>query len=311
MRFENVGDIKIDTTVISNKFLQLPNLEKYELITVSSHIGATISSGHYVTSTNLHNLTWTLCDDTNISAISSTDINSQDDYIYVYQRIPPTFIPKSFWQEVLPGQAVPAGSHVRMDLSTGKQFAKLNEVSDKLNVAQDIEKKQDLGNSEYNSDKINDCYKPSNSGKKKKKTQVGSFEKELNECKTCKRKFVNLKLHHASGNCSQNETCNSLPDSTENKNVKPSEKSCPPFQSSKNAVKNGTCSGRLSSVKDSNTISEPLNIACKGCSKVFKRLLVHLNSKNGLVCKSFYSPEELEKPNKWKAYYEKNKEKIL
>ena len=43
MRFENVGDIKIDTTVISDKFLQLPNLDKYELITVSSHIGATTS----------------------------------------------------------------------------------------------------------------------------------------------------------------------------------------------------------------------------------------------------------------------------
>ena len=62
-----------------------------------------------------------------MSAISSTDINSQDDYIYVYQRIPPTFIPKAFWQEVLPGQSVPAGSHVKMDLSTGKQFAKLND----------------------------------------------------------------------------------------------------------------------------------------------------------------------------------------
>ena len=88
-----------------------------------------------------------------------------------------------------------------MDLSTGKQFAKLNEVSDKSNVAQNIEKKQDLGNSVYNSDKTNDSDKPSKGGKKKKKTQVGCFEKELNECKNCKRKFVNLKLHHASGIC--------------------------------------------------------------------------------------------------------------
>ena len=75
MRFKNVGNLKINTTVISDKFMQLPNHSKYELVSVSSHIGATTSSGHYVTSINLHNLTWTLCNDTNISAIS-TDINS-------------------------------------------------------------------------------------------------------------------------------------------------------------------------------------------------------------------------------------------
>ena len=198
-----------------------------------------------------------------------------------------------------------------MDLSTGKQFAKLNDELKQSNFAQNIKKNQDLGSSQNNFDKTNESDKHSKGEKKKKKTQVGSFEKELNECNKCKRKFVNLKLHHTSGNCFQKETNTILPESISNKNCKPSEKSCPPIKCSKNAVKNGTYSEKLSSVKDTNTISEPLNIACKGCSKLFKRLLVHLNSKNGLECKSFYSPEELQKPNKWKAYYKKNKEKIL
>ena len=161
-----------------------------------------------------------------------------------------------------------------------------------------------MGSSQNNFDKTNESDKHSKGEKKKKKTQVGSFEKELNECNKCKRKFVNLKLHHTSGNCFPNRTSKSLPESIANKNCKPSEKDSPPIKSSKNAV-NGTCSEELSSVKDINTISEPLNIACKGCSKIFKRLLVHLNSKNGLGCKSFYNPKELEKPNKWKAFLQR------
>jgi hypothetical protein len=304
MRFENVGDIKIDTTVLSDKVLQLPTHDKYELITVSSHIGATTSSGHYVTSTNLHNLTWTLCDDTNISAISSTDINSQHDYIYVYQRIPPNFVPKTFWQEVLPGQAVPAGSHVKMDMNTGKQFAKLNNGSEQSNLVQNADQKTNLESSPRK------CEKTCESGKlKKRKMQVGNFEKELNECKKCKRKFVNLKMHHASGNCFQNETSQSIPEGNANNINK--DKSCPPPKGSNNSFKSGECSEKSNSLKESTSSSEPQNIACKGCSKVYKRLLVHLKSKNGHLCKSFYSPEELDKPNKWKAYYEKNKKKIL
>ena len=64
MRFGISGNEKIQTCVIPNKILQLPNLEKYELITVTNHIGPTASSGHYVTCTNLLGLTWVLCDDT-------------------------------------------------------------------------------------------------------------------------------------------------------------------------------------------------------------------------------------------------------
>ena len=45
MRFENYGNLKINTTVISDKVLELPNHNKYELITVSSHY-----------------LIWSLCD---------------------------------------------------------------------------------------------------------------------------------------------------------------------------------------------------------------------------------------------------------
>ena len=131
----------------------------------------------------------------------------------------------------------------------------------------------------------------------------------INECKKCKRKFVNLKRHYASGNCFQNETSQSIPEGNANNINK--DKSCPPPKGSNNSFKSSEFSEKSNSGKESTSSSEPQNIACKGCAKVYKRLMVHLKSKNGQLCKSLYSPEELDKPNKWKAYYEKNKKKIL
>ncbi|XP_055902498.1 nucleotide exchange factor Sil1 [Eupeodes corollae] len=41
-----------------------------------------------------------------------------------------TFIPTKEWQEIKPGQGIPAGLHVRMNLETGKKEAKLLEEND-------------------------------------------------------------------------------------------------------------------------------------------------------------------------------------
>ena len=87
MRFGLFGDAKIQTCVTPSTTLQLPNLETYELITVTSHIGSTASSGHYVTFSNLFGFTWVLCNDTSITAVSENDIISPDNYVYIYQRV--------------------------------------------------------------------------------------------------------------------------------------------------------------------------------------------------------------------------------
>merc|ERR1719509_502251 len=50
---------------------------------------------------------------------------------------------------------------------------------------------------------------------------------------------------------------------------------------------------------------------CRGCEKPFKKLLSHLNRKEGSKnCREFYTSQELQRANKKKAYYEQNKEKI-
>ena len=54
-----------------------------------------------------------------------------------------------------------------------------------------------------------------------------------------------------------------------------------------------------------------LGVACRGCKVIYKRLLVHLNSKNGMPCKALYREEELVKPSKSKNHYAKNQTQIL
>jgi len=50
---------------------------------------------------------------------------------------------------------------------------------------------------------------------------------------------------------------------------------------------------------------------CRGCVKPFKKLLSHLNRKEGSKnCREFYTSQELQRANKQKTYYEQNKEKI-
>ena len=39
-----------------------------------------------------------------------------------------TFVPTNEWQEIKPGQAIPRGLHVRMDMQTGKKEARLMQV---------------------------------------------------------------------------------------------------------------------------------------------------------------------------------------
>eukprot|EP00730_Choanoeca_flexa_P013805 TRINITY_DN5729_c0_g1_i1.p1 TRINITY_DN5729_c0_g1~~TRINITY_DN5729_c0_g1_i1.p1 ORF type:complete len:465 (+),score=96.57 TRINITY_DN5729_c0_g1_i1:45-1439(+) len=43
----------------------------------------------------------------------------------LHQPSPPPFIPTEEWQDILPGQAVPAGLHVQVDMQTGVKQAKL------------------------------------------------------------------------------------------------------------------------------------------------------------------------------------------
>ena len=78
-------------------------------------------------------------------------------------------------------------------------------------------------------------------------------------------------------------------------------------------LKNGNCRP-LSEVKETGkkicdtNEQESKNeaVVCKGCLKQFKRLQVHLRSKNGSKCKSLYNEIDINP----EPYYQRNKEKI-
>ena len=124
----------------------------------------------------------------------------------------------------------------------------------------------------------------------KRKKQVGDLNKELQKCNICNRSFVDIEKHRANNNCSLEETSKMEENITKESN--------------------GQNMNRPDVEKETKKAGIEANIICRGCSKTFKRLLLHLNSKNGGACKLLYTNEELEKPSKAKTFYEKHKMEI-
>ena len=212
---------------------------------------------------------------------------NQNNYVYFYRKIEitnnkdkyPAFVPRTHWQEVQSWQAVPPGCHVQADMETGKTFAKL-EVEPSVNPPSLPSKTKKSEATDKSAKKYEKQPIPTEHSKIKKK-QVGNFEKELKQCDTCKRKFVNLNLHKARNNCFESDASKATMnlDDTENCSEEP----------------------------NTNSVLES---PCRGCNKIFKRLLCHLNSKKGTTCKECYNEKELEKRSKSAVFYEKHKEKI-
>ena len=128
LRFQNFSNLKMKTKVISANEIIMPNLQKYELISVGDHIGPLIQNGHYIASVK-YGGNWYRCNDDSVHNLDERSINTENNYVFVYRKITgpiiPTFIPTSEWQEVQPGQAIPGGCEARLDMSgTGRTFAK-------------------------------------------------------------------------------------------------------------------------------------------------------------------------------------------
>ena len=127
LRFQNFSNFKIPTKVVSKNEITLPNLQKYELISIGDHLGPVIQNGHYVASLKYGN-NWYRCNDEENYSFDSSMINTEHNYIFVYRKVTgpiiPTFIPTAEWKEVLPGQAIPGQCEARLNMSNGKSFAR-------------------------------------------------------------------------------------------------------------------------------------------------------------------------------------------
>ena len=114
--------------------MKLEGCNNYELVGVLDHRGETVNSGHYVTKVKSGTEQWVLCNDTNVTDTPFGDVISGDNYLLLYKKKEtqktsniPEFIPTDEWQEVQPGQSVPAPFHIRMAVDgSGKKWAKID-----------------------------------------------------------------------------------------------------------------------------------------------------------------------------------------
>ena len=307
-RFTAHNSPKIQTVVVPEERLTLTNFKKYDLLSSLDHLGNSCHSGHYVSNINTDGY-WILCNDANLSNVDENSAKSKDNYLYVYKKftetvsgIYPKLVPTPNWQEIQPWQSVPHGCEMNMNIKTGRQFVRLNPVTGstssqdakhyekrhqnkrqfpetmnvqtKRSVASQPQNSQSQDSELTKKQKVNQKNSTATNGNSevKKKSQVGSYKEELQECENCKRNFADLVKHKESKTC----------------------------------VGEGTGKNVLEE-----TLNEAKYI-CKGCKKEYQRLITHLNSKSGSKCKELYNMDEVIIENKAKIlekkrkHYEKN-----
>ena len=214
LRFEDYRSPKIDSKVMPENILVLPNNDKFKLVTIGNHLGSFIHNGHYQALVK-NGMNWIKVDDTKAIKTNLMTEIAEENYIFVYRKYSTTtpFVASTHWEEVFEDQPVPPGLHVQLDTRTGRKYAKLlEEAHDKQNGKADNEDKNKVKTENQKSgEKIEGRMKHSENidGNTKKKPKQALFEKEhdskskvsssaidkSNKCKGCKREYKNLSTH--------------------------------------------------------------------------------------------------------------------
>ena len=122
---------KIPTNVVNSQSIVIQKVE-YELVSILNHEG-NFQSGHYTAL--LKSDKWYHCNDINCSIISNDAVESNKNFAYIFKKKRPTvtettrpeFIPTNEFQFIPDGARLPKGCYVKMDFSTGKKQAKLDD----------------------------------------------------------------------------------------------------------------------------------------------------------------------------------------
>ena len=83
LRFENYQNSKIETKVVPENVLVLPNEDKYRLVSIANHLGTVIGSGHYQALIKF-GTKWIKCDDDKSFKTSLDKEINGNNYIFVY-----------------------------------------------------------------------------------------------------------------------------------------------------------------------------------------------------------------------------------
>ena len=204
---------KIQTTVIPNNKLTLPNDDNFELIGVTSHIGSTANSGHYVSFVQTGQ-EWTLCNDNRLCEVAEASVKTRDNYVYIYQKVVitidkekyPALVPQVDWQEEHSWQSV-----IKSDCLARKSKLIQNAPDIKLELRKDAKTDSDENNKKQHPKKT--------ASATDKKQQTSDLSSELQKCGNCNRNVVDLSKHLES------KVCNDI-----NMNKKPKCKDMPWLQ---------------------------------------------------------------------------------
>ena len=146
LRFKPPSKKKIETKVLKENMLELPNLQRYSLAAIVDHRGKQIIGGHFVSYIK-DEQRWLLCNDETTSEVNDSCIESPDHYIFLYRKYRerssyPEFKPTDDWQEVQAWQSIPIGCLVDLNIITGKTFAKLDRSYTKPGCLSDVGKEK-------------------------------------------------------------------------------------------------------------------------------------------------------------------------
>ena len=146
LRFKPPSKNKIETKVLKENVLELPNLQKYSLSAIVDHRGKQIIGGHFVSYIKDEER-WLLCNDETTSEVNDSCIESPDHYIFLYRKYRerssyPEFKPTDDWQEVHAWQSIPIGCLVDLNIITGEKFAKLDKSYKKPACLSDVGKEK-------------------------------------------------------------------------------------------------------------------------------------------------------------------------
>ena len=120
LRFANHSR-KIESTVVPENILVLPNGDKFRLLSIGNHLGSMTTNGHYQAL-----IKWLEAnDDRKYQITLRTHING-DNYILLYKKISTRcqFVPTDNWEEVFEEQPIPPGLHIKFDKKTGTKFVR-------------------------------------------------------------------------------------------------------------------------------------------------------------------------------------------
>ena len=85
-RFPSHQSLKVETRVIPENRLVLPNEEKFKLMCIVDHLGSRIKSGHYLALIK-SGTKWTKCNDEKISKTELKRELGGNNYLFVYEKI--------------------------------------------------------------------------------------------------------------------------------------------------------------------------------------------------------------------------------